>query len=103
MQCWFEQTCFTLLGMPKSSAWLDARSYLLIRILKDRYGLWMTLSRARLDIGEQLDRVSAERGISRSSARMFITKVFLEQMAAELAAQAESKPFKRPRHLTVLN
>ena len=88
--------------MTKRSAWLDSRAYMFIRILKEKHGLWMTRERALADINEHLNRISSHRGISRTAARMYITKEFLEQTATALAAHAANQPQERPRHLTVL-
>lgn len=88
--------------MPESSPWLDARAYLLMRILMERYALRMTLSRARVEVYRRVVRIADNREISRSEARMYITQDFLEQTASALAAHAAKGSRKRSRHLTVL-
>lgn len=69
----------------RRSPWLDARAQLLVKLLDERHGLTITEDCAREDVSSYLGTIAELMGISRKTAKCYVTDEAVSGMADHVA------------------
>lgn len=74
----------------RRSPWLDDRAALLVRTLKEGYGLTISEDVAREDVSAHVDYVASVIGVGRRAAKRYVTEEVIIDLAANVAQYVQT-------------